>query len=169
MCCTSVTPSEAAVRFFPSFVYDANLCTERRQSQTIQTPIKPKCISAILTRWFDLSKHGFLPTVTFIFIIMQGSLEASVAKPRPSTFVVRQEKQEPFVTNPSRFLSLSLYPSIYFNLLLQNMWIERTTYSTAYKLPGILRWFEVKSVSLVSREESASQSGKQPEGSSAHR
>ncbi|KAM7370639.1 hypothetical protein PAMP_010168 [Pampus punctatissimus] len=28
-----------------------------------------------------------------------------------------------------------------------NMWIERTTYSTAYKLPGILRWFEVKSVS----------------------
>ncbi|KAG7256540.1 hypothetical protein CRUP_037907 [Coryphaenoides rupestris] len=27
------------------------------------------------------------------------------------------------------------------------MWIERTTYSTAYKLPGILRWFEVKSVS----------------------
>uniref|UniRef100_A0AAQ4S3L5 Dedicator of cytokinesis 1 n=1 Tax=Gasterosteus aculeatus aculeatus TaxID=481459 RepID=A0AAQ4S3L5_GASAC len=28
-----------------------------------------------------------------------------------------------------------------------NMWIERTTYSTGYKLPGILRWFEVKSVS----------------------
>uniref|UniRef100_A0A8C5IA94 Dedicator of cytokinesis 1 n=1 Tax=Gouania willdenowi TaxID=441366 RepID=A0A8C5IA94_GOUWI len=28
-----------------------------------------------------------------------------------------------------------------------DMWIERTTYSTAYKLPGILRWFEVKSVS----------------------
>uniref|UniRef100_A0A3P9IW85 Dedicator of cytokinesis 1 n=1 Tax=Oryzias latipes TaxID=8090 RepID=A0A3P9IW85_ORYLA len=28
-----------------------------------------------------------------------------------------------------------------------NMWIERTTYTTAYKLPGILRWFEVKSVS----------------------
>uniref|UniRef100_A0A8C7Z7G6 Dedicator of cytokinesis 1 n=1 Tax=Oryzias sinensis TaxID=183150 RepID=A0A8C7Z7G6_9TELE len=26
-----------------------------------------------------------------------------------------------------------------------NMWIERTTYTTAYKLPGILRWFEVKS------------------------
>ncbi|XP_018616629.1 dedicator of cytokinesis protein 1 isoform X2 [Scleropages formosus] len=25
-----------------------------------------------------------------------------------------------------------------------NMWIERTTYVTAYKLPGILRWFEVK-------------------------
>lgn len=32
----------------------------------------------------------------------------------------------------------------------QNMWIERTTYTTAYKLPGILRWFEVKSVSTVS-------------------
>lgn len=32
----------------------------------------------------------------------------------------------------------------------QNMWIERTTYVTAYKLPGILRWFEVKSVSTVS-------------------
>uniref|UniRef100_A0A665WM36 Dedicator of cytokinesis 1 n=1 Tax=Echeneis naucrates TaxID=173247 RepID=A0A665WM36_ECHNA len=30
-----------------------------------------------------------------------------------------------------------------------NMWIERTTYTTAYKLPGILRWFEVKSVSTV--------------------
>uniref|UniRef100_A0A8C6PUV3 Dedicator of cytokinesis 1 n=1 Tax=Nothobranchius furzeri TaxID=105023 RepID=A0A8C6PUV3_NOTFU len=29
-----------------------------------------------------------------------------------------------------------------------NMWIERTTYTTAYKLPGILRWFEVKSVSM---------------------
>uniref|UniRef100_A0A8C2XTS3 Dedicator of cytokinesis 1 n=1 Tax=Cyclopterus lumpus TaxID=8103 RepID=A0A8C2XTS3_CYCLU len=26
-----------------------------------------------------------------------------------------------------------------------NMWLERTTYTTAYKLPGILRWFEVKS------------------------
>uniref|UniRef100_A0A673CS66 Dedicator of cytokinesis 1 n=1 Tax=Sphaeramia orbicularis TaxID=375764 RepID=A0A673CS66_9TELE len=30
-----------------------------------------------------------------------------------------------------------------------NMWIERTTYTTAYKLPGILRWFEVTSVSTV--------------------
>lgn len=71
------------------------------------------------------------------------------------------------MTNPSLSLalSLSIYPSICFNLLLQNMWIERTTYSTAYKLPGILRWFEVKSVSLVSREESGSQSGKQPEDS----
>uniref|UniRef100_A0A8C6UJN5 DOCKER domain-containing protein n=1 Tax=Neogobius melanostomus TaxID=47308 RepID=A0A8C6UJN5_9GOBI len=29
------------------------------------------------------------------------------------------------------------------------MWLERTTYTTAYKLPGILRWFEVKSVSTV--------------------
>ncbi|MEE6479051.1 hypothetical protein FKM82_012113 [Ascaphus truei] len=26
------------------------------------------------------------------------------------------------------------------------MWIERTTFSTAYKLPGILKWFEVKHV-----------------------
>uniref|UniRef100_A0A7N6F7I4 Dedicator of cytokinesis 1 n=1 Tax=Anabas testudineus TaxID=64144 RepID=A0A7N6F7I4_ANATE len=34
-----------------------------------------------------------------------------------------------------------------------NMWIERTTYTTAYKLPGILRWFEVKSVSTVSMRE----------------
>lgn len=33
---------------------------------------------------------------------------------------------------------------------LQNMWIERTVYTTAYKLPGILRWFEVKSVFMVS-------------------
>ncbi|XP_066570294.1 dedicator of cytokinesis protein 5 [Amia ocellicauda] len=28
------------------------------------------------------------------------------------------------------------------------MWIERTTYITAYKFPGILKWFEVKSVSV---------------------
>lgn len=34
-------------------------------------------------------------------------------------------------------------------LPLQNMWIERTIYTTAYKLPGILRWFEVKSVFMV--------------------
>lgn len=25
------------------------------------------------------------------------------------------------------------------------MWIERTSFTTAYKLPGILRWFEVVS------------------------
>ncbi|KAI1236108.1 Dedicator of cytokinesis protein 1, partial [Lamprotornis superbus] len=31
----------------------------------------------------------------------------------------------------------------------ENMWIERTIYVTAYKLPGILRWFEVKSVFMV--------------------
>ncbi|XP_069467585.1 dedicator of cytokinesis protein 1 isoform X2 [Ambystoma mexicanum] len=30
-----------------------------------------------------------------------------------------------------------------------NMWIERTTYLIAYKLPGILRWFEVKSVHTI--------------------
>ncbi|KAG8435496.1 hypothetical protein GDO86_013434 [Hymenochirus boettgeri] len=30
-----------------------------------------------------------------------------------------------------------------------NMWIERTTFAIAYKLPGILRWFEVKSMSTV--------------------
>jgi len=36
-----------------------------------------------------------------------------------------------------------------FLLCLQNMWIERTIYVTAYKLPGILRWFEVKSVFMV--------------------
>ncbi|MEE6479058.1 hypothetical protein FKM82_012113 [Ascaphus truei] len=30
------------------------------------------------------------------------------------------------------------------------MWIERTTFSTAYKLPGILKWFEVKHVHTVS-------------------
>lgn len=31
------------------------------------------------------------------------------------------------------------------------MWIERTTYITAYRFPGILKWFEVKSVSVVRR------------------
>jgi len=29
------------------------------------------------------------------------------------------------------------------------MWIERTSFVTAYKLPGILRWFEVVSMSQV--------------------
>uniref|UniRef100_A0A0S7ES10 DOCK5 n=2 Tax=Poeciliopsis prolifica TaxID=188132 RepID=A0A0S7ES10_9TELE len=29
------------------------------------------------------------------------------------------------------------------------MWIERTTYITAYRFPGILKWFEVKSASVV--------------------
>uniref|UniRef100_A0A8C2GQS7 Dedicator of cytokinesis 5 n=1 Tax=Cyprinus carpio TaxID=7962 RepID=A0A8C2GQS7_CYPCA len=29
------------------------------------------------------------------------------------------------------------------------MWIERTTYITAYRFPGILKWFEVKSMSVV--------------------
>ncbi|KTG32907.1 hypothetical protein cypCar_00042009, partial [Cyprinus carpio] len=28
------------------------------------------------------------------------------------------------------------------------MWIERTTYITAYRFPGILKWFEVKSMSV---------------------
>lgn len=31
----------------------------------------------------------------------------------------------------------------------QTMWIERSTYVTAYRFPGILKWFEVKSVSVV--------------------
>lgn len=31
----------------------------------------------------------------------------------------------------------------------QTMWIERSTYITAYRFPGILKWFEVKSVSVV--------------------
>ena len=29
------------------------------------------------------------------------------------------------------------------------MWIERTSFVTAYKLPGILRWFEVVHMSQV--------------------
>uniref|UniRef100_A0A671TDB2 Dedicator of cytokinesis protein 5-like n=1 Tax=Sinocyclocheilus anshuiensis TaxID=1608454 RepID=A0A671TDB2_9TELE len=29
------------------------------------------------------------------------------------------------------------------------MWIERSTYITAYRFPGILKWFEVKSMSVV--------------------
>ena len=32
----------------------------------------------------------------------------------------------------------------------QSMWIERTSFVTAYKLPGILRWFEVVHMSQVS-------------------
>lgn len=30
------------------------------------------------------------------------------------------------------------------------MWIERTTYTTAYSFPGILKWFEVKQITTVS-------------------
>ncbi|XP_023592526.1 dedicator of cytokinesis protein 5 [Trichechus manatus latirostris] len=30
------------------------------------------------------------------------------------------------------------------------MWIERTTYTTAYTFPGILKWFEVKQITTVS-------------------
>ena len=30
------------------------------------------------------------------------------------------------------------------------MWIERTTFITSYRFPGILKWFEVKSMSVVS-------------------
>ncbi|XP_068114977.1 dedicator of cytokinesis protein 1 [Hyperolius riggenbachi] len=30
-----------------------------------------------------------------------------------------------------------------------NMWIERTTFSISYKLPGILRWFDVRSMNTV--------------------
>lgn len=39
------------------------------------------------------------------------------------------------------------------------MWIERTTYTTAYKLPGILRWFEVKFASEVSMKGPECQTG----------
>uniref|UniRef100_A0A8U7P426 Dedicator of cytokinesis 5 n=1 Tax=Corvus moneduloides TaxID=1196302 RepID=A0A8U7P426_CORMO len=34
----------------------------------------------------------------------------------------------------------------FFSFSEQNMWIERTTYTTAYSFPGILKWFEVKQV-----------------------
>lgn len=34
------------------------------------------------------------------------------------------------------------------------MWIERTSFLTAYKLPGILRWFEVVHMSQVSLKKS---------------
>uniref|UniRef100_A0A8B9CQT3 Dedicator of cytokinesis 5 n=1 Tax=Anser brachyrhynchus TaxID=132585 RepID=A0A8B9CQT3_9AVES len=35
------------------------------------------------------------------------------------------------------------------------MWIERTTYTTAYSFPGILKWFEVKQVTTISPLENA--------------
>jgi hypothetical protein len=37
-----------------------------------------------------------------------------------------------------------------FSFLPQTMWIERSTYTTAYTFPGILKWFEVKQISTVS-------------------
>ncbi|TRY58239.1 hypothetical protein DNTS_021940, partial [Danionella cerebrum] len=52
------------------------------------------------------------------------------------------------VTNPKR-ISEAVQKKACNCLLLKNMWIERTTYMTAYKLPGILRWFEVLSVSVA--------------------
>uniref|UniRef100_A0A8C6JEL3 Uncharacterized protein n=1 Tax=Melopsittacus undulatus TaxID=13146 RepID=A0A8C6JEL3_MELUD len=36
-----------------------------------------------------------------------------------------------------------------------NMWIERTTYTTAYSFPGILKWFEVKQITTISPLENA--------------
>lgn len=39
---------------------------------------------------------------------------------------------------------LSSSPSMF-----QSMWIERTTFTTVYKLPGILRWFEATDVKHV--------------------
>lgn len=56
--------------------------------------------------------------------------------------------------NPTEQSPLLLVPPswhVLCGLFLQNMWIERTIYTTAYKLPGILRWFEVKSVFMVRR------------------
>uniref|UniRef100_A0A8C2TTT8 Dedicator of cytokinesis 5 n=1 Tax=Coturnix japonica TaxID=93934 RepID=A0A8C2TTT8_COTJA len=35
------------------------------------------------------------------------------------------------------------------------MWIERTTYTTAYSFPGILKWFEVRQISTISPLENA--------------
>uniref|UniRef100_A0A8C3BQV2 Dedicator of cytokinesis 5 n=1 Tax=Cairina moschata TaxID=8855 RepID=A0A8C3BQV2_CAIMO len=35
------------------------------------------------------------------------------------------------------------------------MWIERTTYTTAYSFPGILKWFEVKQITTISPLENA--------------
>lgn len=34
-------------------------------------------------------------------------------------------------------------------LFLKSMWIERTTFTTVYKLPGILRWFEATDMKHV--------------------
>lgn len=46
------------------------------------------------------------------------------------------------------------------------MWIERTSFLTAYKLPGILRWFEVVHMSQVSLKKSVlSRSSSDSQGS----
>lgn len=44
------------------------------------------------------------------------------------------------------------------------MWIERTSFVTAYKLPGILRWFEVVHMSQVSPPASGPQPAPGGEG-----
>lgn len=38
---------------------------------------------------------------------------------------------------------------LYIYSALQTMWIEKTTYITLYRFPGILKWFEVKSATVV--------------------
>uniref|UniRef100_A0A8C0KFA5 Dedicator of cytokinesis 5 n=1 Tax=Canis lupus dingo TaxID=286419 RepID=A0A8C0KFA5_CANLU len=52
---------------------------------------------------------------------------------------------------PEQILKVLLfYPGndiSYFLSFHQTMWIERTTYTTAYTFPGILKWFEVKQIS----------------------
>ena len=40
--------------------------------------------------------------------------------------------------------------AFFFSSVFQSMWIERTTFTTVYKLPGILRWFEATDMKHVS-------------------
>lgn len=57
---------------------------------------------------------------------------------------------------PAKLLRYPVFISVLLSYLChrlpmgQSMWIERTSFVTAYKLPGILRWFEVVHMSQVS-------------------
>lgn len=71
-----------------------------------------------------------------VFILTSGGWEAWLGS-RPAFLI-------------PRFLS-ALLSCLYHPLRMgQSMWIERTSFTTAYKLPGILRWFEVVHMSQVS-------------------
>lgn len=81
-------------------------------------------------------------------------LQPLTLKMQPNPVVVwHKSKKNHLFTRRTSCLNLWPCPFFFFYPSPQNMWIERTTYTTAYKLPGILRWFEVKSVSTVSMEE----------------
>uniref|UniRef100_A0A8C6WXX4 Dedicator of cytokinesis 5 n=1 Tax=Neogobius melanostomus TaxID=47308 RepID=A0A8C6WXX4_9GOBI len=67
---------------------------------------------------------------------------------KPSLSVPHQFKDKGVPEQILKRLNVTASYFIDVNAVFQTMWIERTTYITAYRFPGILKWFEVKSVSV---------------------